>query len=133
MDSFKLFVEGDDDYWTKRMAQFQAAAAGQKGAITDIGTPSGATRPKATIRDTLSDDDIRQLEDGLKLGSAVPPNLIDKLQLRGAKRSLVGDVSTMSDRGGISQVRAAYPFLNYGRTIRFSVGFRIDQLLRLLQ
>ena len=132
MDSFKFFIEDDDDYWTKRLAQFQAAAAGQKGAITNLGTPSAATRP-ASIRDTLSNDDIRQLEDGLKLGSAVPPNLIDKLQLRGAKRSLVGDVSTMSDRGSVAQVRAAYPFLNFGRTIRFSVGFRLDSLLRLLQ
>jgi len=33
--NFKQFVESDEDYWTQRLQQFQAAQSGQKGAIAD--------------------------------------------------------------------------------------------------
>lgn len=95
-------------------------------------TPSRTTAPgaKLSIRDTLTPDDIRTIQDGLKFGSAVGPELMKKLQLSTLKRSLVGDTSTMRDRHGIAQVRAAYPFVKDGLRIRYSIGFPLDRLLR---
>jgi len=51
-NKFLKLIEADapmgDDYWAKRLSQFQAAAAGQKGAISDqrpTSSPTPTTRP----------------------------------------------------------------------------------------
>ena len=43
---FLKLRENDEEYWAKRMAQFQAASAGQKGAISDERGTVGTYRPQ---------------------------------------------------------------------------------------
>ncbi len=59
MNKFKQFLEMDEEWWNQRLAQFQRAAAGEKGVL------SQPTNNKQNVLEkpskTLSSEEVRRL------------------------------------------------------------------------